>query len=395
MIVKVRYLLSLILSLFFLVCGTSFFMTFITVRMQDDGLNEWYIGGMHSFFYAGLFLGAYLVGHGLRVIGHIRAFAAMAGLISASMLLMGLTASLPVWFLARFAMGFCLGGHYVIIESWMLAISSVLDRGRILAIYMLALYISQGISQFTMDFVEMNSSQAFMVCALSVSLSIIPLSITRKSQPIVCEDDHFSLRMLFKASPYGVIGCMISGMLISCLYGFTPSFALDESLSVSTSMAVTILGGVLFQWPLGKLSDHIDRRLVLLFLGIFLSIPSILLLFGHGSAIFDLILLFLIGGTIFAIYPVAIAQVCDQLGDVDFTRATGMLMIIYGFGSIIGPLIVPALMQNAESLGLIYYYILISVVLAVSGIIVLMVQDPVKPEEKEEFIARSNIPPVV
>lgn len=388
---KSKLILSPLLSLLFLITGTSFFMTFMTVRLQTEGASEWVIGGMHSAFYGGLFIGAFIIERGIREVGHIRVFAATASLTSASIIVMGLSNDPYVWIVARFIAGFCIAAHFVTIESWLLALSSVFDRGRILAIYMIGYYTAQAASQYLINFVNIEGAEPFLVSAFFVSVSIIPVTSTRKPQPFLHDLSKFTLFYLFKLSPFGFIGCFLSGMLISCIYGFTPAYAVAHNLPIATLMAVTILGGVVLQWPFGKASDFFDRRIILLSLGFFLMFPSLGILFFQNSQNAILALSFLMGGIIYTLYPLSLSQVCDRVGHSDLVGVTGLLLIVYGIGSTLGPLTAPLFMIGFETEGLFIYYAFISVVMTIVGIIAIILHKPVKLENQQEYVPLTGV----
>lgn len=383
MLEKSKLFFSPLASLLFLIIGSSFFMTFITVHLQTKGAGEWAIGSMHSFFYGGMFLGAFIIERGIRQIGHIRVFAVTASMTCASMLTMALNDDLWVWQGSRFVAGFCMAAQFVTIESWLLVLSSVLDRGRILAIYMISFYTAQALSQYIINVVDLNSAQPYIISALFVSFSVIPVTTTSRPQPHVPEKSKFGLITLFKIAPFGFIGCFMSGMLISCIYGFTPAFAVDKGLPVARLMAATIFGGVLLQWPFGKASDLFNRRAILLLLSALLIVPSLLVLTFLGDVKITLILSFVLGGIIYTLYPLSLSQVCDRVGHNDLVGVTSLLLIVYGIGSMLGPITAPLIIVPFGFQGLFIYYAVIGAIMTVVGLITLLLYRPTKLVQQE------------
>lgn len=390
---KAKQILAPLVSLFSLVLGISFFMTYITVWLQAEGSSEWVIGGMHSAFYGGLFLGSFVIERGIRQVGHIRVFAATASLTCVSILAMGLQFDPYLWLGARFLAGFCLAAQYITIESWLLTLSSIYDRGRILAIYMMALYLAQAISQYLINVIPIDGTQGFILSALFVALSIVPITTTRKQQPHMVELSQYTLLGLFRLSPFGFLACLLSGMLLSCVYGFIPAFAVERNLSIATTMSVIIFGGMLLQWPFGKISDVFDRRKILLILAASLFIPSYLI-FMSIDPYWIIPLVFLLGGILFTLYPLAISQVCDRVGHEDLTGVTGLLLIVYGVGSTVGPLVAPLFMEYFEIAGLFLYFMVISGILTTIGVIAMIMQRPVAAEEQQEFVPLTHLTPI-
>ncbi len=390
-----RRIVAPLASLILLVAGTSFFMTFITVRLELTGSSDWIIGLMHSSFFAGLLVGAYLIEKGLQQIGHIRAYGVMAGTTVVSIVSMGLFPIPLLWAIARFVAGFCIASHFVIIESWLLSLSTKSNRGQILALYNIALYLSQAVSQFIINMVNVLTTQAYLASALLVSLSILPITSTRKPQPEIVKFSQFSVIKLLWLSPFGVIGCFFSGMMISCAYSFMPSFATKNNLPIALTVFTLILGGVVLQWPFGKASDQFDRRYVLFFLGLFLSLPPTIILFFdlHRSIIFFLI--FLLGGIIFTIYPLSLAQVCDRLGNKNLTGISSLLLLVFGVGSTVGPVTAPLVFQFSENMGLMLYFILMSGLLTLVGLVNNFFFKEVSRKDHHDYEPLVHLNPVV
>ncbi|MBT3393932.1 MAG: MFS transporter [Waddliaceae bacterium] len=381
-----RSLLSPIITLSLFVLANNFFITFLSVSLNSQGVSTSLIGALHSINYAGFMFGALKSESIIRRVGHIRAFAAFACLNMSTYLVHGMFSFPVTWLAMRFCAGFTIATMFVVVESWLLSKSSRNTRGVILSIYMITLYTSQGASQYIIDIVDIMTSMPFVVAALLCSLSILPLTITRTPAPELEKAEPISLRSLLRISPFGVISCMMSGYIISTIYSFVPIFAQEKFLSVSLVMSVTIAGGFLLQWPIGKLSDIFDRRKVLTILCWAMLFPALFIIVLPSVPFLILPLSFLFGGLCFSINPVSVTQVCDHIETQHITGATSMLFVVYGFGAILGPLTTPFFVKHISPAAPYISISLGAVLLGILGLYTLKHRKPIPPEEKQDFI---------
>ena len=386
----IRAILPPLGAILFVMLGNGFFLSFTSLRLNDLGFDAWVVGLVHSAFYFGMFVGAARAETTITQVGHIRAYAAYAGLGISCLMLQGLCAHPIAWAFARSIMGFCLAVYYIVVESWFLCKATTKTRGVILALYMTTLYLSQATSQFALNIIDINSAQPFFLAALLSGLSIIPLTLTRAPSPQLEEVSGYSFRSLLKQSHFGFMGCFISGVILSSIYSFAPLFAETNELSVGLVMGVCIFGGVALQWPVGKLSDIFDRRIVLFGLTLITAAHSLLLVLIPPVSFWIYPLLFILGGFTFTLYPLAITQVCDKVQPKDLTRATGMLLLAYGLGSVIGPILAPLCIELSYTYGLFLFIFLNTLILIAIGIGSFRKSSAVPADMQGEFI---SLPP--
>jgi len=382
----VRSVISPIWSIGLLMLGSAFFLSFISMKMKLAGMDATVIGYVHSAYYFGLWVGAMRVERLIRRIGHIRAFAAFIGITVASMMIQGLNGHPLVWVVMRFFAGISLAGVYVVIESWLLDKSTLETRGQILAIYMISIYGAQSISQFILDGINITSAEPFLVAGLICSLSAIPVATTRAISPELHEPTLPNILELFKIAPFGCLGCILAGFILSAIYSFTPNYALATNVSVSWMVSLTILGGVLLQWPIGKLSDLYDRRNILIMVSLATIIPAIGILYFPGNATVVYPLVFVLGGLCFTLYPLSITQVCDHIESHNITAITGVLLLAYGIGAAFGPLTAPLLMKYVGPSGLYIYIAIIAGILSFVGICRHIWGADVPKEDQGDFV---------
>jgi MFS family permease len=335
-------ILSPIASLIFFVISSGYFTTFISLRMADLGIDGSIIGYIHSAFYAGYLLGSAKVEKFIRRVGHIRSFAAFSGLNLLALMLQGIFTEWHLWVILRFLSGISMASLYVVIESWLIAKSTPKTRGSILGVYMLALYMAQSFSQLFIRWIDTMSQNPFFFSGLFSAIAIIPLALTRTVAPTVEEPSLGRIRALFEKSRLAFWGCFSAGLMLSVIYSFLPIYAQKIKISPSTIMGLTIAGGFVLQWPIGKLSDIFNRARVLVIVALLIPVPAVLIIVTHGYLEnFTLVMFCIFGGLTFTIYPMSISQMCDYISERDIHHAVGQLSLVYGLGAVCGPLIVP------------------------------------------------------
>jgi MFS family permease len=359
-------LIAPLMSLMILMLGNGLLTTLLTVRMETEQVSTWYIGIMQGAYYAGMVLGSFLCEKFIMRVGHIRAFAAFASITSVLAMVQGLLVIPAVWILLRLAMGYCIAGLYIVIESWLLAGASLAIRGKVLAIYMMALYSGQGLGQFFLDWSDPKTLVPFCLVAILTALSVVPVTSTYEKSPRLEEPSTLNFFKLYQLSPSGVIGCFAAGLILGAVYGLLPLFtkAIGYSLSeIGLTMGLTIFGGMLLQYPLGHISDIFSRRAVILSVVVMLILSSFAIMVLHTYPLFFYVLIFIFGGLSFTLYPLCISLACDHLEGGDVVAATGGLLLAYGIGATVGPMIAPAGIALFGANGLFIYFMIIGVLL--------------------------------
>ena len=373
--------------------GNGLFMTYVTVRLKIDNYSNAAIGFVSASFYAGVLAGSFYANRLIERIGHIRAFAGFASILSVVSLLQGFYISIWSWSLLRAVNGAMMAGLFITIESWLLVKSTPKIRGKVLAIYMTALYASQSLGQFLLNVSDPLSWVPYILIAILTCLSVIPVSLTKAAAPVTSEPSYLKFTKLLKISPLGVIGCFLSGIMLGAVYGLGPLYAQEIGLNlkdIALFMSIIIFGGLVLQWPIGHISDYIDRRKILLIVGLLTTATSILIAILDAYNIYLLFgIVFLFGGFSFTLYPLCISHTCDHLEPKDFVAATGGLMIAYGLGAIIGPLIAPFSFRLFGAKGLFIYFAIIAGILAFYAFIRLFRLPPIPSEEKLPY---ANLP---
>jgi len=355
-----------LVSLVIVMLGNGYFNTYASLRISIDGYASWVIGVLNAAYYAGVMLGSIYVERLIDRIGHIRTFAMFASINSAVILVQSFIIGPVSWTLFRFLVGFCASGFFIVIESWLLLSTGIRTRGKILSLYMLTLYMAQGFGQFILNLAPIKSMLPFAITIFLSSLSVLPVCMMKSSGPLMLESSITNIFQILKKAPLGPIGCFIAGLIMSSFYGLAPIFGKEINLSImqiSQIMGLTILGGLALQWPIGHLSDIFNRRKVMI--GVFFVLMVLTFLLFHSVSFHYyllLVLMILFGGISFTIYPLSITYTCDYFSEKNIVGITCALLIIYGTGCIIGPLISPIFMSLVGPAGL---FLFISIVSAI------------------------------
>lgn len=387
----------LLLAIFVLASGSGGLATLTSVRLESAGTSTVLIGLVATSFYVGLTLGSLFVFRVIAQVGHIRAFAVFVSILSAVALVYAVHLASWLWATARMIQGFSMAGVFICIESWLAQRSESASRGMVLGSYMVSLYSGQALSQFLLLAGGPNSFLPFAFASILLSVSVIPIAMTRTSQPVLPDVTAFGYRRLFRASPLGIAGCVGGGLILGAFYGLGPVFARMSGFDTATTaafMSAAIAGGIILQLPLGRLSDAIDRRKVIL--GSFIVVAAVSLGFASSQEPSLPLLLsggVLFGGTAFALYPLCVAHTNDHLDDHERTGATGGLVLAYSLGAAAGPLLAAAALGAAGAGGLFLFTAGCAATLFVFALWRMVVRPPVPGEDQRAFLALPRTTP--
>ncbi|MXP42568.1 MFS transporter [Altererythrobacter soli] len=388
---------SLLLAIFMLMSGAGFMATLLGVRLERAGSSALTVGIVGTAYFLGLVLGSTKAGLLVARVGHIRAFAAFVSLFSASTLSYALFRDPIFWASLRLIDGLCVAGVYVCLESWLNERAQEGSRGSVLAAYMIALYLGQAAGQFLLNISDVKPSLPFIAASILISVSAIPIALTRIDAPSLPSSETLSMRALYAISPLGVVGAALTGAMLGAFYSLGAVYArrLGMELSlIAVFMSTVIFGGVALQWPLGILSDRFDRRrvIVIAFAGTLLAGLATALTREPGLPLLAFGALF--GGLSFALYPLCVAHANDHLLPDQRVAASGGLVLTYSAGAAAGPLVAAVFMTAAGTAGLFLFISTCAGAALLFGIWRQALTPPVPAEQQQTYQILPRTTPV-
>ncbi|MCP1622278.1 MFS transporter [Pseudomonas nitroreducens] len=337
-----------------LLTGSGLLSTYLALRLGAEKVDGLWIGAMMAAYYLGLVLGG-KIGHRLIArVGHIRAYVACGGLVTAAVLGIGLLPWLGFWLLLRVAIGLGMMCQYMVIESWLNEQAEARQRGAVFAGYMVASYLGLVLGQLVLVVHPGLGPELPMMIALCFALSLIPVAITHKVHPAPLRPAPLEPRFFIQRVPQSLTTVLVSGLVVGSFYGLAPLYAVRQGLStedIGLFMGGCIFAGLLVQWPLGWLSDRIDRAVLIRNAAILLLIVAAplaalpLLPVPPISLAWLLPMGFIVCLVQFTLYPLAVAFSNDHVEGERRVSLTAMLLVTFGVGACIGPLAAGALMK--------------------------------------------------
>ncbi|MDN3567303.1 MFS transporter [Paeniroseomonas aquatica] len=394
-----RPVAALLAGVFLASAGTGPLTTLISLRLEADAAGRLAIGAVMAAYFLGLTLGSLLAYRVVLRAGHIRAFSAFVSVLSAAALAYPLVGHPMAWAGLRLGEGFCMAGVFICVESWLNDRAEPARRGSVLALYMSCLYLGQASGQFLLGLDEgPGGYRVFLLVSMLLSLAVLPVSLTRMAPPPLPAVASLPARRLIAASPLGVVGVVASGLVLGALYALGPVFARDgagfDTAGAARFMSVLIAGGVVLQWPLGRLSDAFDRRRVIIgtLAGLTLAAAALPLLARQGEwALLGGAALF--GGFAFALYPLCVAHTNDHLAAEDRIGGSGGLVLAYSAGATLGPLLASAAMAGFGAAGLFGFATAVGAAALGFGLWRLAARGPVPAERQGRFQALPQTTP--
>ncbi len=392
-------LVALLTSAGILLAGGGLSGTLVAVRANIDGFSLTTIGLLMSSYYLGFIGGCYATPGMVRRAGHIRAFTALAAIAAVTMMTFPLKSNVVLWIFLRVIMGFCFAGLYMIIESWINEKATNDNRGKVLSVYRIVDFAAMTIGQYLLVLADPKSFVLFSIVAMLITISIVPVAMTRVEGPSPPEQTQLGLKKLMRVSPLALSGAFAVGFANSAFWAISPVFVQQLGYGagmVATFMSAVIVCGAVAQWPIGSLSDLVDRRLVLIGVSGAAALAGVFLMVQGPSSAGMLIL----GAALFGVFAMPVfglsaAYANDFAEPHEFVAVSGGLLLVYGVGSVFGPIAAPIVMNMAGPSALFGYTALIHVALVLFGLYRLTQRDALPPEEQGEYVPVPRTTPAV
>jgi MFS family permease len=359
---SIRAISPLFIAISFLALGYGMIFTYIGVHLKDLGVSNTSIGIINASFYLGSILSSLLSQKIITNVGHIRSFATFASMMVVAFLMHAIFFSEVLWAFLRFFSGFAFYGLLIIIESWLNEKSSPKSRGTVLAIYSITFYLSTAIGQLFLNLGEALRLHLFAIGSVLILCSVIIISLTKIKEPVLKPFERYSFPKIYSIVPLAVTGSFLGGILVGGFFTMFPIYILtrfDSVEVVSYFMLITLCGGLISQWPLGKLSDRYGRRKVISLSAFFTAGSSLLFIFSSSSPMLTYGCGFLLGITIFSLYPLSVARANDVVDEnKDIVEISRTLLFTYGIGSFLSPLVIGILSTYFENSMFVLFFLL-------------------------------------
>ncbi|WP_375749982.1 MFS transporter [Vibrio sp. HN007] len=331
--------------------ASGYLMSLIPLMLSDYAIDFNQASWLASSYFAGLLIGALIVEPFIKQLGHRNALVTCLLLFMITIIVLPIAPSAQVWLAARFTAGIVVAGVYVIIESWLL-VGDESNRVKRFGLYLGFLNGGSALGQLGIGFIGVHGGTPFAVILSVLGAAILVMFLVPTQQPPSTTSTSFSFKQASKLNHAAIIGCIVSGLTLSAIYGLMPMELLNREISqssLSTLMATIILGGMVIQTIIPRLVRNLGHTLsmgLLCLVGVFAL--GLVVLSNNLSVL--TVSSFLIGMAAFSLYPIAINLGCNKLDESQIISVTQMMMFCYSIGSIAGPMIASQFMTNAQGL---------------------------------------------
>ncbi len=387
---------SLLLGVSLLLLGSGLQGTLLGIRGAIEAFSPIFIGLIMTAYYVGFAAGCYWGARVIERVGHVRAFSAFASLASAATIVFPVFVEPYAWLVLRVLAGACFAILYMAIESWLNGRIPNENRGRLLAVYMIVNLGSIAGAQQLLKLADPGGFILFALSSVLVSLALVPVSLSTSQAPSPVRTDRMSLAELYTNSPLAVVGAFSIGLANGAMWGLIPLAGIQTGYTtadIATFMTVVVLGGVALQWPVGRLSDMLDRRHVIIMAGMVMcAVSGALYFLVSGDKAVALLLAFLLGGMNLVIYPLCAAHINDRITQEDVIQANGALLLVLGVGAAAGPLAGGLVMDAFGPLSLYLYMASVAVAFVLFAVYRLSKREPSPASEQMAFEPVSPAP---
>lgn len=381
---------ALFVSVVLLMLGRGLVGVLAGVRAELEGFDTTVTGVIVASYFVGFLIGSQVTPRIMARVGHIRVFSALSAMIVVAILAQGIWVAPVPWMLLRLLFGFGMVGLVVVAESWLNDTVTNDNRGRVMAIYMVASMGGVAGGQFLLGAGDPSTEILFIVSASLIALAIVPVSLSTSSAPEFKLPPRMNPREIWDAAPIGVVGALFTGMANATLLGMAAVYASQVGMTVERTAlfaGAAAVGAVFLQYPIGLISDTVGRRPMILVVssaaiviaGVGLTVPV------DGWGIIGV--MFLFGGMSYTMYSLALSHVIDVLPPGRAVTASSTNVFLTGVGAIIGPILAAASMTAIGPSGFWWTLVFAFSVIAVFSLYRVIVRPTIKGLSPEPYMA--------
>ncbi len=350
---------ALLVSVAFMLMGNGLQSTLLPMRAQIEDYTSVQIGVLGSAYFVGFALGCWRGALLIRRVGHIRTFAAVVAIASTSALVHALVFEPVVWWAIRLLSGACIAVLFMVIESWLNEKSTNETRGLVFSVYTAINLTVISIGQLLIAFGNPEGFPLFLMASILISWAAVPVAMTRSESPEPPDSIGIRIGYLIRLSPVGFIGSFVVGMTNGAFWALAPVVAQGGTSNAALAaifIAVVVIGGAVGQYPLGKISDRMDRRKLIIIVAGLAAVSGICLgLFGADGQTILMVIGFIFGMFAFPLYSLCVAHANDHVEGKSFVEAASGLLLTYAAGAVVGPIIASVVISQAGAGGLFYF----------------------------------------
>ena len=337
----------LLLGVMLLMVGNGVQGSLLGIRGALEGFSTFELSVVMSAYFLGFLGGSRLAPEMIRRVGHVRVFSALGSMISAVLVLYPLLLDWQAWAVMRVLIGFCFSGIYVTAESWLNNTASNETRGQALSAYMIVQMLGIIASQGLLAMGDPGGFGLFIIPSVLVSLAFMPILLADTPAPTFDTVKRMSFTQLFRTSPLGCAGMLLTGGVFSAMFGMASVYGAMSAMTIAQIaifVAAMYVGGLVLQYPIGWLSDRADRRVLIMWMATAGAVVMAVAAATPLPFVLEVLVAGLLGGIINPLYSLLIAHTNDFLSKEEMPGASAGLIFLNGFGAIFGPLLAGWLM---------------------------------------------------
>ncbi len=340
---------ALLLSSALLMVAGGMHGLILPVRGSEEGFSLFALGLIGTGWSIGFISGSLAVPFLVRSVGHIRSYAVMASIACMTILLNLIFINDYAWIFLRIFSGFCFAGAAMVVESWLNEVSDNESRGTTFSIYVSVTLFATTAGQMIIAATGVAGYIPFVLAAIAYIGAVLPTAVTRTPQPAPLNSASFDIGLIYRTSPIAVIAAFSVGMANGAFGTLAPVYGIERGFTTATIaylMSLAIVAGAIAQVPLGKLSDKIDRRQVMMGVAVVGALAALLLiLFDPGDSALLFVLFALYGMAAYSLYAIAVAHANDFADHGSFGKVASAMLLVLGTGQMLGPIAASATMQ--------------------------------------------------
>ena len=334
---------ALFIGMFMLMFANGLQGTLLGLRGSIEGFSPLAMSVVMSAYFGGFLLSSRITPELIRRVGHVRVFAALGSIISAVLILYPTLTEVWAWTIGRVAIGFCFCGVYIVAESWLNDSSTNETRGSALSLYMIVQMAGITLAQYVITLGDISGFVLFVIPSVMVSLAFMPILLSVNPAPAFQTTKPMKIPALIAASPLAAMGMFLLGGVFAAQFGMSAVYGVETGLSVgqvSLMVSVIFLSALVLQYPVGWLSDRMDRRILILAMAAAGGALTLLPLIIRDNYLVILIGAAGMGGASNPLYALLLAYANDYLQKDEMAAASAGFLFVNGVGAILGPIVI-------------------------------------------------------